>query len=69
MYGSMKNTIWKPHIHYFTRASLYHLFSQYFEVEALGFYGSALYVFGIKSKYPTFKKVRFQITKKKGLSG
>jgi SAM-dependent methyltransferase/polysaccharide pyruvyl transferase WcaK-like protein len=65
MYGSMKNTIWKPHIHYFTRSSLYHLFSQYFEVEALGFYGSALYVFGIKSKQPTFKKSVFKSQKRK----
>ena len=65
MYGSMKQTIWKPHIHYFTRASLYHLFSQYFKVMQVGYYGSALFIYAIKSELPTFDKSVFLAHKRK----
>ena len=56
MYGSMKQTIWRPHIHYFTRASLYCLFSQYFKVIKIGYFGSALFIYAEKSKHVTFQE-------------
>ena len=65
MYGSMKQTIWKPHIHYFTRASLYNLFSQYFNVISIGYLGSALYVYAQKSSDSTFKKSVFRKQKRR----
>ncbi|GJM28901.1 MAG: hypothetical protein DHS20C17_15360 [Cyclobacteriaceae bacterium] len=65
MYGSMKQTIWKPHIHYFNRASLYHLFSQYFKVISVGYYGSALFVYAKKSNHSTFDNRVFKAHLKK----
>lgn len=65
MYGSMKQTMWKPHIHYFTRASVYQLFSQYFEVLEIGYYGSALFVHARKSANPTFKRSELLKQKRK----
>ncbi|MEO1053528.1 MAG: polysaccharide pyruvyl transferase family protein [Bacteroidota bacterium] len=58
-YGSMKHTIWKPHIHYFNVASIYHLLSQNFEVLELGYYGSAIFVYAQKTNAPTFNSSRF----------
>ncbi len=60
MYGSMNQTIWKPHIHYFTSASLYHLVSQYFKVVSIGYFGSALFIYAVKSNSSTFEKNVFQ---------
>lgn len=65
MYGSMKETIWKPHIHYFTRASVYHLFSQYFKVLTIGYYGSALFIFAEKRDRSSFKKSIFKQHKRR----
>lgn len=65
MYGSMKQTIWKPHFHYFTRASLYYLFSQYFKIVSVGYYGSALYVYAEKSNASTFQNSVFLKQKRK----
>ena len=64
-YGSMKQTIWKPHIHYFTISSLYHLFASHFQILRVGHYGSALYVYAQKSDCSTFKKNVFRTYKLK----
>ncbi len=55
MYGSLKETIWKPHIHYFTAASVYKLFSKFFNVKKIGYYGSALFVYAEKVENPKSK--------------
>jgi SAM-dependent methyltransferase len=65
MYGSMTQTIWKPHIHYFTRASLYLLFSKYFKVHSIGYLGSALYVFAQKADGPTTEQLVFKKHRRK----
>ena len=65
MYGSMKDTIWSPHVHYFNRASLYYLFSQYFQVHTIGYYGSALFVYAEKRNKPTFNEKVFKKHKRK----
>ena len=65
MYGSMKDTIWSPHLHYFNRASLYFLFSQYFKVHSVGYYGSALFVYAEKSDQSTFDDRVFRKHKRK----
>jgi SAM-dependent methyltransferase len=63
MYGSMKDTIWKPHIHYFNAASVYQLFSRYFKVKKIGYYGSALFVYAQKTENPSFSSARFNALK------
>jgi len=65
MYRSIKQTIWRPHIHYFTRASLYRLFSEYFKVVEIGYYGSALFVYAEKSGTATYQKSRLNSHKRK----
>ncbi len=47
-YGSVKQTLWSPHIHYFSLKSIYHLLSPYFHIDNYGYYGSALYVSGTR---------------------
>lgn len=58
-YGSMKQTMWKPHIHYFTISSLYYLISRHFKIIEIGYYGIALYVLAEKSSRITFNKWKF----------
>lgn len=60
MYGNMRTTIWKPHMHYFTLASMYALLSQKFDVLELGYYGMSLYVHARKAKSSTFSERKFQ---------
>jgi SAM-dependent methyltransferase len=48
IFGSRKQTIWKPHLHYFTLKSLYFLLDKYFQIDAYGFRGSAIYMSGKK---------------------
>jgi len=43
-FGDMKNTIWKPHLHYFSAPSLYFLFSKYFKVNSIDYSGSAIFI-------------------------
>lgn len=59
-YGNLKSTYWSPHIHYFTLSSLYFLFSKYFKVEKIGFYGIALYIYATKKPTSTFDKSKFK---------
>ncbi|WP_109829799.1 methyltransferase domain-containing protein [Reichenbachiella versicolor] len=66
-YGDLKFTYWSPHIHYFTMSSLYFLFTQFFEVKNIGFYGSALYVYAVKSSSSTFDSKEFSSLKKKSI--
>jgi polysaccharide pyruvyl transferase WcaK-like protein len=64
-YGSMKRTIWKPHMHYFTLASMYALLARNFKVVELGYYGMSLYVYAVKSEAPTFDKQKFLSLRRK----
>ncbi len=53
-FGSLKHTVWQPHLQYFTLASMYHLLSREFKVLKLGFLGIALYAYAEKSDHNTF---------------
>ena len=63
-WGDLKKTYWEPHLQYFNAASVYHLFSQFFKVEKIGYYGAALYVVA-KNEKPKFKKAVFNQYKRK----
>ena len=67
LYGDMQKTIWRPHIHYFTFSSMYHLLSQYFKVEDIGIYGNALFAYATKTNGGSFNTTQFN--KYKGKSG
>ncbi|MGJ3236011.1 polysaccharide pyruvyl transferase family protein [Marivirga sp.] len=63
-WGDLKNTYWEPHLQYFNAASVYYLFSQYFKIEKIGYYGAALYVVA-KNEKPEFNKTVFNKYKRK----
>ncbi|PTB95146.1 hypothetical protein C9994_11550 [Marivirga lumbricoides] len=63
-WGDLKNTYWEPHLQYFNAASVYLLFSQYFKVEKIGYYGAALFVVA-KNETPEFKEAAFNTYKRK----
>ncbi len=63
-WGDLKNTYWEPHLQYFNAASVYQLFSQYFKVEKIGYYGAALFVVA-KNEKPEFNKADFNKYKRK----
>jgi SAM-dependent methyltransferase len=48
--GNLQQTIWEPHLHYFTLLSLYILVSKYMIVDKIGFYKSSLFVIGTYSQ-------------------
>lgn len=58
-FGDMTQTIWQPHIHYFSLASIYTLLSPWFRLIDYGYTGSALYVVGEKSSEASFSKPLF----------
>lgn len=64
-YGDMKFTIWKPHMHYFTLASMYALVSQKFDVVEIGYYGMSIYVYAKKSNENTYNQRKFSSYKRK----
>jgi len=49
-YGSRKETIWEPHIHYFSLLTMYKLLGKYFAIDAYSFIGSAMFMSGKKLK-------------------
>jgi len=53
-FGSIAHTLWAPHIHYFSHASMYRLMSESFEVLNYGFLGIALYIHARKTQQSTF---------------
>ena len=59
----VSDSIKGPAIHYFTRASLYHLVSQSFKLLTIGYSGSSLFVLAAKSPSGTFQKDRLSTLK------
>ncbi len=65
-YGDMKLTIWKPHMHYFTLASMYALLANKFDVVSLGYYGMSVYVYAVKDEKARFNESKFKKYKSRG---
>lgn len=63
-WGDLKNTYWEPHLQYFNAASVYQLFSHYFKVEKIGYYGAALFVVA-KNEQPEFNQSVYNKYKRK----
>ena len=56
-FGDIKQTIWEPHLQYFTLSSMYVLLAgNGFAVQEIDFIGNALFVLAIKSENNTFRK-------------
>ena len=64
-YGDYKTNYWTPHIHYFSLSSLYRLFSPYFDIKEIGFYGIAVYIYAKKNSNAKFEQKEFNRLLKK----
>ncbi|MDH3709149.1 MAG: polysaccharide pyruvyl transferase family protein [Cyclobacteriaceae bacterium] len=64
-FGSKKHTVWQPHLHYFTLASMYRLLSKKFKITDLGFFGIALYVCAEYSGESTYDRKTFSRIKRR----
>ncbi len=67
-YGSISHTLWAPHIHYFSAASIYQLLSAYFDVVNIGYLGIALYVHARKTERSTFQQKELERYKRRSKS-
>lgn len=59
-FGKMKETIWKPHLHYYSASSFYKLLSPYFELEKISYYGSSIFVTAKKTGQSKFEESKFK---------
>ncbi len=60
-FGDVKQTIWEPHLQYFTLSSMYSLLAKNgFEVQEVNFTGSALFAVAVKSENNTFLPADFR---------
>ncbi len=60
-FGDVKQTIWEPHLQYFTLSSMYSLLAKNgFEVQEVNFTGSALFAVAVKSENNTFIPADFR---------
>lgn len=59
-FGKMSETIWRPHLHYFSAPSLYKLLSPYFSILNIGYYQNAIFVIAEKSTSEQFEKNEFK---------
>lgn len=64
LFGDMKATVWKPHIHYFNAASMYHLLASDFTDIKIEFFESGLSVSATRSDVSRFNESVFNSFKK-----
>lgn len=65
-FGDVKQTIWEPHLQYFTLSSMYTLLANNgFKVQEINFIGSAVYAVAVKTDGSTFRQADFSKYHKK----
>ncbi len=64
LFGDLKSTVWKPHVHYFNAASLYHLLASDFSDINIDFFESGLSLSATRSEISRFNESVFEGYKK-----